>query len=71
VKVSAGFAAGVRGKAAARLGPFMDAVRGLLREAGVLYADETVRHEAPCDRAEVKRLRRPAVAAAGLKLRAA
>ena len=41
VKVSAGFMAGVRGKAAARLGPFMDRVRVLLREAGVLYADET------------------------------
>lgn len=32
---------------------------------------ETVRHEALCDRAEVKGLRRLAVAAAGLKLRAA
>ena len=41
VSVSAGFTAGVRGKAAARLGPFMDAVRELLRSAGVLYADET------------------------------
>ncbi len=41
VNVSAGFAAGVRGKAAARLGPFMDRVRVLLRSAGVLYADET------------------------------
>src|SRR5712691_789518 len=41
VKVSAGFTAGVRGKAAARLGPFMDRVRMLLRESGVLYADET------------------------------
>ncbi len=41
VQVSAGFVAGVRGKAAARLGPFMDRVRVLLREAGVLYADET------------------------------
>jgi len=41
VSVSAGFAAGVRGKAAGRLGPFMDRVRVLLREAGVLYADET------------------------------
>jgi len=41
VTVSAGFMAGVRGKAAARLGPFMDRVRALLREAGVLYADET------------------------------
>ncbi len=41
VKVSTGFMAGVRGKAAARLGPFMERVRDLLREAGVLYADET------------------------------
>jgi transposase len=41
VSVSAGFVASVRGKAAARLGPFMDRVRDLLREAGVLYADET------------------------------
>ena len=41
VKVSAGFVAGVRGKAAARLGPFMDRVRALLRDAAVLYADET------------------------------
>src|SRR6266851_593167 len=41
VKVSAGFVAGVRGRAAARLDPFMDRVRGLLRDAAVLYADET------------------------------
>lgn len=41
VHVSAGFMAGVRGKAAARLEPFMDHVRGLLRQAGVLYAGET------------------------------
>ena len=41
VAVSAGFAAGVRGRAAALLGPFMDRVRELLRAAGVLYADET------------------------------
>ena len=33
--------AGTRGKAAARLGPFMDRVRHLLHAAGVLYADET------------------------------
>ena len=39
--VSAGFMAGVRGKAAARLEPFMAHVRALLRQAGVLYADET------------------------------
>ncbi len=41
VSVSAGFVAGVRGKAAALLGPFMDRVRELLPAAGVLYADET------------------------------
>ena len=41
VQVSAGFTASVRGKAAARLGAFMDRVRALLRQAGVLYADET------------------------------
>ncbi len=41
VNVSAGFMAGVRGKAASRLGPFIDQVRELLRAAGVLYADET------------------------------
>jgi transposase len=41
VNVSAGFVAGVRGKAAARLGPFMDQVRQLLAAVPVLYADET------------------------------
>ena len=41
VNVSAGFVAGVRGKAAARLGPFMDRVRQLLASVPVLYADET------------------------------
>ena len=44
--VSAGFAAGVRGKAAARLEPFMDRVRDLLRSVSVLYADETPAHVA-------------------------
>jgi transposase len=39
--VSAGWMAGVRHKAAGRLEPFMDRVRVLLREAGVIYADET------------------------------
>ena len=41
VNVSAGFAAGIRGKAAARLGPFTDRVRELLPAVPVLYADET------------------------------
>ena len=41
VTVSAGFMAGMRSKAAARLEPFMEQARGLLRAAGVIYADET------------------------------
>jgi transposase len=41
VSVSVGFVAGVRGKAAGRLGPFMDRVRALLREGDVLHVDET------------------------------
>ncbi len=41
VSVSAGFVAGVRGKAARLLAPFMDRVRELLPAAPVLYADET------------------------------
>jgi transposase len=41
VGVSVGFVAGVRRKAAARLGPFMDWVRALLRQADVLHVDET------------------------------
>ncbi|MGH7734925.1 MAG: IS66 family transposase, partial [Gemmatimonadales bacterium] len=41
VNVSVGFVAGVRGKAAARLGPFIDRVRQLLSTVAVLYADET------------------------------
>jgi len=41
VSVSTGFTAGVRGKAAARLGPFMSRVRELLSTVPVLYAGET------------------------------
>jgi len=41
LRVSAGWMAGVRHKAAGKLEPFMGHVRGLLRRAGVLYADET------------------------------
>jgi transposase len=42
VLASTGFVAGVRGKAAALLEPFMDRVRVLLGQAKVLHADETV-----------------------------
>ncbi len=41
LEVSVGFVAGVRGKAAGRLEPFMARVRELLRQAGVVHADET------------------------------
>jgi transposase len=41
VKVSAGFTASVRGRAAVLLVPFLDRVRGLLGTVPVLYADET------------------------------
>ena len=41
MNVSAGFVAGIRGKAARLLAPFMDRVRELLPAARVLYADET------------------------------
>jgi transposase len=41
VRVSAGLAAGARGRAAALLAPFMDRARELLAAAGVLHADET------------------------------
>jgi len=41
VPVSAGFVAGVRGRAAGLLVPFLEHVRGLLREAEVIYAGET------------------------------
>ncbi len=39
--VSAGFMAGVRSKAAARLEPFMERAPELLRAAGVIYVGET------------------------------
>ena len=42
--VSTGWMASVRGKAAGLLEPFMDHVRGLLRQVGVLHADETPAH---------------------------
>jgi transposase len=41
VGCSVGFVAGVRGVAAGRLGPFMERVRELLGQAGVLGVDET------------------------------
>jgi transposase len=39
--VSAGWMAGVRHKASGKLEPFMDHVRALPHQAGVIYGDET------------------------------
>jgi transposase len=66
IGVSVGFVASVRGRAARLLETaFLPRVRELLGRVGVLHVDETVRHEAPCDRVEVRGLHRRAVAAAG------
>ena len=51
--------------AGALLAPLEDAITARSRGAWHLHADETVRHEAPCDRVEVRGLHRRAVAAAG------
>jgi transposase len=51
--------------AGALLAPLEDAVTARSRGSWHLHADETVRHEAPCDRVEVRGLHRRAVAAAG------
>jgi hypothetical protein len=62
------------------LAPVLEQVTGSVGAAAIaafgidisqLHWDMTVRHEARCDRAEVEGLRRPAVAAVGMKLRAA
>jgi transposase len=66
IGVSVGFVAGVRGRAARLLeAAFLPRVRELLGRVEVLHVDETVRHEAPCDRVEVRGLHRRAVAAVG------
>jgi transposase len=49
----------------ALLAPLEAAITARSRGAWHLHADETVRHEAPCDRVEVRGLHRRAVAAAG------
>jgi hypothetical protein len=51
--------------AGALLAPLEDAITARSRDSWHLHADETVRHEAPCDRVEVRGLHRRAVAAAG------
>ncbi len=68
---STGFVHGLIGRAAAALEQVDKQIRTLVTLAYAVCCDETVRHEARCDRVEVKRLRRPTVAAVGLKLGAA
>ena len=51
--------------AGALLAPLEAAITARSRGSWHLHADETVRHEAPCDRVEVRGLHRRAVAAAG------
>ena len=64
--VSPGWVAGLRAQAARLLETrFLPHVRALIAAAPVAHADETVRHEAPCDRVGVRGLHRRAVAAAG------
>jgi transposase len=67
---STGFVHGMLERASGLLGEADRRIRALITRAYAVCADETVRHEARCDRAGVRGLRRLVVAAAGLKLRA-
>jgi hypothetical protein len=62
---SVGFVHGMLGRAAGLLDATYQRIRALICLAYALCCDETVRHEAPCDRVEVRGLHRRAVAAAG------
>jgi transposase len=68
---SVGFVHGMLARAARLLAEADTRIRALVTLAYAVCCDETVRHEAPCDRVEVRGLHRPTVAAVGLKLRAA
>jgi transposase len=67
---SVGFVHGTLHAAAAAMEQADQRIRTLIILVYAVCCDETVRHEARCDRAGVRGLRRLAVAAAGLKLRA-
>ena len=71
VTPSTGWIHGLLTRTAATLSEVNKRIRTLLTLAYAVCCDETVRHEAPCDRVEVRGLHRPTVAAVGLKLRAA
>jgi transposase len=64
-EISAATLAGACAQAGALLVPVAEAITARSRDSWHLHADETVRHEAPGDRVEVRGLHRRAVAAAG------
>src|SRR5512133_4255806 len=64
-EISAATLAGACAQAGALLVPVAEAITARSRDSWHLHADETVRHEAPCDRVGVRGLHRRAVAAAG------
>jgi transposase len=64
-EVSPATLAGTCAQAGGLLAPLAEAITARSRDSWHLHADETVRHEAPCDRVEVRGLHRRAVAAAG------
>ncbi len=64
-EVSPATLAGACAQAGALLVPLAEAITTRSRDSWHLHADETVRHEAPCDRVGVRGLHRRAVAAAG------
>jgi transposase len=64
-ELSAATLTGTCAAAGKLLAPLEAAILARSRGSWHLHADETVRHEAPCDRVEVRGLHRRAVAAAG------
>ena len=64
-EISAATLAGACAQAGALLVPVAEAITARSRDSWHLHADETVRHEAPCDSSGGERLHRRAVAAAG------
>jgi transposase len=65
LELAEGTLAGVFAGCSELLAPLAEAIGERNAAAGHLHVDETVRHEAPCDRVEVRGLHRRAVAAAG------
>jgi transposase len=64
IDVSPGWVTTACTRMAAAVAPAGEAINDAIADAPVAHFDETVRHEAPCDRVEVRGLHRWAVAAA-------